>query len=345
MTFELSTWLGILFCVSQSAIFSGLNLAFFSITRLRLEVETADGNARAEKVLELRKDSNFLLTTILWGNVGINVLLTLLSDSVMTGVGAFLFSTLVITLLGEIIPQAYFSRHAVAMASRLAPLMRMYQFLLFPIAKPVAILLDKMLGEEGIQYFREKNLREVIKKHIEAIESDVDHLEGVGALNFLAIDDLFISQEGETVDPKSIMTTTFMDGRPVIPEIGRSPSDPFLNKVHASRKKWVILTDAMEMPRLVLDADGFLRTILLETEPVDLMAFCHRPIVIDDIRQPMGRVLSQLKVHAENPEDDVIDNDLILVWGNEKRVITGADILGRLLRGIVRREMAPPRRP
>jgi hypothetical protein len=31
--------------------------------------------------------------------------------------------------------------------------------------------------------------------------------------------------------------------------------------------------------------------------------------------------------------DDVIDHDLILLWADEKRVITGADILGRLLRG------------
>jgi hypothetical protein len=33
--------------------------------------------------------------------------------------------------------------------------------------------------------------------------------------------------------------------------------------------------------------------------------------------------------------DDVVDNDLILVWGEQKRIITGADLLGRLLRGIV----------
>ena len=32
--------------------------------------------------------------------------------------------------------------------------------------------------------------------------------------------------------------------------------------------------------------------------------------------------------------DDVIDLDLILVWGRQRRIITGADILGRLLRGI-----------
>ena len=74
-------WIGIIFCVSQSAMFSGLNLAFFSLSRLRLEVEVADGNKAALRVLKMRQDSNFLLTTILWGNVGINVLLTLLSGT------------------------------------------------------------------------------------------------------------------------------------------------------------------------------------------------------------------------------------------------------------------------
>ena len=55
-------------------------------------------------MLDLRKDSNLTLATVLWGNVTINVLLTLLSDSVLAGVGAFIFSTIIITLFGEIIP-------------------------------------------------------------------------------------------------------------------------------------------------------------------------------------------------------------------------------------------------
>lgn len=36
---SLLTWSGIFFCISQSAMFSGMNLALFSISRLRLEVE------------------------------------------------------------------------------------------------------------------------------------------------------------------------------------------------------------------------------------------------------------------------------------------------------------------
>jgi CBS domain containing-hemolysin-like protein len=64
-------------------MFSGLNLALFTVTRLKLEVEASVGNSKALKVLDLRKDSNFMLTTVLWGNVSVNVLLALLSDSVM----------------------------------------------------------------------------------------------------------------------------------------------------------------------------------------------------------------------------------------------------------------------
>ncbi len=80
-------------------------------------MEAANKNKTAIKVLSLREDSIFLLATILWGNVGINVLLTLLSNSVMAGISAFLFSTVVITFLGEIIPQTYFSKNALKMAS------------------------------------------------------------------------------------------------------------------------------------------------------------------------------------------------------------------------------------
>ena len=155
------------------------------------------------KVMKLRTDSNFLLTTILWGNVGINVLLTLLSNSVMAGLVAFTFSTVVITLLGEIVPQAYFSRHALAMASLLAPLLRVYQILLFVVAKPTAILLDKWLGSESIPYFQESDFRKMTQAAYERPGIRYRRqVEGRGALNFLAMDDVPIVQEGEPVhDP------------------------------------------------------------------------------------------------------------------------------------------------
>jgi len=53
-----------------------------------------------------------------------------------------------------------------------------------------------------------------------------------------------------------------------------------------------------------------------------------------DTQTRLGDVIGHLKVVPERPDDDVIDNDLILVWGSQRRIITGPDLLVRLLRGI-----------
>lgn len=85
----------------------------------------------------------------------------------------------------------------------------------------------------------------------------------------------------------------------------------------------------------MLDAHHFLRDSLFNAASVHPEIHWHRPIVVTNLRTPLGGVIGRMKVKAEHPEDDVIDDDIILVWGEQKRIITGADLLGRLLRGIV----------
>src|SRR6202167_6411178 len=215
-------WIGIVFCITQSAIFSGLNLAIFSISKLRLEVEATGGSRDAVELLALRQDSNFTLATVLWGNVTINVLLTLLSNSVLAGIGAFAFSTIVITLFGEIVPQAYFSRNALRMTSRLTPLLEVYQVGLFPLAKPTAVFLNWWLGPEGITLLRERDFRAFITKHIGAAGADVGQLEAIGASNFFDLDDVLAVDEGDTIDPRSVITLPIENERPLIPQFERS---------------------------------------------------------------------------------------------------------------------------
>ena len=338
---QVPIWIGIALCVSQSAMFSGLNLAIFSVSRLRLEVEAAGGNRDAAALLGLRRDSNLTLSTVLWGNVALNVLLTLLSDSVLAGVSAFVFSTVVITFFGEIIPQAYFSRHALSVAARLAPVLKVYRVILFPLARPSAALLDWWLGPESISFFRERDFRALIMRHVEAGGSEVGQLEATGALNFLDLDDIVVRDEGEPVDPLSVIELPALNGRPVLPPYARSPDDPFLRRLDASGKKWVIFTDGAGQPCLVLDAHHFLRDALFEKGPPKPEAYWHRPIVVSDMRTRLGDVIGRMKVTPEHPGDDVVDNDLILLWGpQQRRIITGADLLGRLLRGIAIRDGA-----
>ncbi len=333
---SLFIWLGILFCITQSAMFSGLNLAFFSLTRLRLEVEADEDPAGgASKVLALRQDSNFLLTTILWGNVGINVLLTLLSDSVLVGVASFAFSTVVITFFGEIIPQAYFSRNALRMASLLSPVLKFYQFILYPVAKPSAMFLDAWLGKESVHLFAEKYIKLLLKKHIIDSTSEIDKVEGTGAINFLQLDDITLAQEGETLDPKSIIKVSTDNGAVIFPDFEALSSDPFIQAINKSHKKWVVLINASDEPIIVLDADGFLRSMLLDQESTDIQDYCHLPIVYNDIDITLGASIEKLREDIHDHSDMPLKKDVVLIWTQDsKKIITGADLLGRLLKGI-----------
>lgn len=324
-------WLGIAFCVSQSAMFSGCNLAFYRLSRLRLEVESRH-DPRAGRVLALRQDSNYLLATILWGNVSINVLLALLANSVLAGVIAFFFSTFVITWLGEIMPQAYFSRHPLRTAALLAPVIRFYQRLLYPVARPTGRFLDWWLGREAIEYLHEPLLRDILKAHVRSPETDVSDVEGIGALNFLDIDDLSSTHEGELIAPESIVELPVDVDLPRFPDIEPRADDPFLKTINRSPHTWVVLVDADRQPLLALNAPDFTRAALFGEQPFDPYRHCHRPVVVRDHQTTLGDVIRRLK--ARPGSDDVIHQDVVLIWLDQPRIITGSDLLGRLLTGI-----------
>ena len=91
-----------------------------------------------------------------------------------------------------------------------------------------------------------------------------------------------------------------------------------------------------------LGADGLLRSALIGAKPCNPNDFCHKPILASQPDLTIGDFLRHLKRSALDPKDDIIDKDIILLWGKEKRIITGADILGRLLRGIVSQEIIKP---
>lgn len=339
-------WLGIVLCLSQSATLSGLNLAVFSVSRLRLETAAKSGEIDAARILRFRRDSNYTLASILWANVAVNVLLALLSESVLAGVLAFMFSTVVITMVGEILPQAYFSRNALRVASRLAPVLQFYRVLFWPLAKPVGALLDAWIGPEGINWLRERELREVLQHHAQSDETEVSRIEATGAINFLALDDLPVGAEGEPIDARSIIRLPYLQGRPVFPRFERSADDPFLRSLEESGKKWVAILDDSGTPQAVVDSHAFLRDALFGGVGFSPLDHVHRPLVVRDDCAPLGRVLTWLTVRPEREGDDVVDEDIILLWTREaQRIITGSDILGRLLRGITRLDAGAGLRP
>ena len=89
------------------------------------------------------------------------------------------------------------------------------------------MLLDRWLGKEGIHYYKERDLREILKLHMHHEDSEINAVEGKGALNFMALDDLTIDEEGELIDPDSIVVVPFANKTPIFPEFKSNPEDPF----------------------------------------------------------------------------------------------------------------------
>ncbi len=340
---DIYIWLGIIVCLSQSAMFSGLNLALFSLGRLRLEAETEKGNKEAAKILKLRKDSNLLLCTILWGNVSINVLLTLLTDNVLSGILGFALSTTFITFFGEIIPQAYFSRNALRVGAKLIPIIKMYKVILFPLAKPCAIILDGWIGPEGPSFFRERDIEIILEKHIKEEESEISANEGQGALNFLALDDRKIASEGTIVEPATILQFPTKMDVPDFPPLASPAGQTLLKSLETKPSMYRVIIDEHDTPLVVLDTTKFLARYAIHGDECDLYRFCYRPIVTEDVDATLDTVLGSFVVEADDQLDNVVDQDVVLYWTkDDKRILTGADIFGHLLRGIAKREPMDP---
>ena len=100
------------------------------------------------KILPLRRRGNYLLCTILLGNVTVNSALAILMGDLTSGLMGLLVSTAIITTFGEIIPQAVCSRYALKVGANTTWYIWTFMFLTFPVSFPLSAILDKVLGEE-----------------------------------------------------------------------------------------------------------------------------------------------------------------------------------------------------
>lgn len=176
--------------VLLSGCFSGLTLGFFSLNLSSLERKMKLGDKRAKRIYPIRKNGNLLLCTLLFGNVAVNSAMAIFLSNISTGLVAGLVSTGLIVVFGEIIPQAVFSRHALNLGYNTAWLVRLFIFIFYPIAAPMAWLLDKALGDEMATIWNKREIEEIIRHHEDAEESEIDEDEERILLGALAFSDV-----------------------------------------------------------------------------------------------------------------------------------------------------------
>nr|XP_032526212.1 metal transporter CNNM4-like isoform X1 [Danaus plexippus plexippus] len=168
----------ILVCLMFSALFSGLNLGLMSLDRTELKIISNTGTEQERKyaraIMPVRDHGNYLLCSILLGNVAVNSTFTILLDELTSGLFAVIFSTLAIVLLGEITPQAICSRHGLMVGAKSIVITKAVMALTAPLAFPVSKLLDYFLGEEIGSVYNRERLKELVKLQVTTDVNDLD---------------------------------------------------------------------------------------------------------------------------------------------------------------------------
>lgn len=173
--------------VAFSGLFSGLNLGLLSLSIDELERKKSLGNKEALAVYPVRKKGNLLLCTLLLSNVAVNAAISILLSDVASGLIAGIVSTALIVVFGEIIPQALVSRYALLIGAKIIWITKLFIFGLYPLAAPMAFLLDHILGDELPTVWSKAELQEIIKEHENSPHSELDRDEErivIGALSF-----------------------------------------------------------------------------------------------------------------------------------------------------------------
>lgn len=128
-----------------SAIASGSEVAFFSLTRADIEDFEARGDAASQRVLSLLDNTDRLLATILVANNLVNICLVIISAQIidillpdLTGISNFLIKTVVVTfillLFGEIMPKVFTQSNPVKMARIFSVPFKFFRWALYPLA-------------------------------------------------------------------------------------------------------------------------------------------------------------------------------------------------------------------
>jgi len=172
-----------------SAAFSGLNIGLMMARPDELARKADQGDEVAKKVYGYRKNGNFLIVCVLLSNVAVISILSLVLESVAGGIIAGVTTTLLVTAFGEILPQSLFSRKGYRLTRHFFWLLDIIFVLLWPIAKPVSILLDKYIGHELPAMYSHDEFKHMIQDHAEHESSAIDHDESriiAGALQFSA---------------------------------------------------------------------------------------------------------------------------------------------------------------
>ncbi|RME54168.1 HlyC/CorC family transporter [Candidatus Woesearchaeota archaeon] len=177
-----------------SAFFSGIEIAVFSSSNVKLKT-LAKKNKKAKELLNMKKDPKSLLTTILIGNNIVNIAAASIATVVIVeifGNRGIAISTGLMTFLvlvfGEITPKSYATHYPEKIALYSVPLLKFFSILFYPIAIIVNFLTQftnkksnqRHVTEEEIKVFVSEGVKNgEVEKEEEKMIKNVLHFNDI----------------------------------------------------------------------------------------------------------------------------------------------------------------------
>lgn len=213
-------------CLFLSSFFSSAETALFSISRVKALYIAKNGSRADRLILEMKKDSHTLLTTVLIGNNLVNICASAIATSVAigffhsNGVGiAIGIMTFLILVFGEIFPKSIATHNNIFVA-------RLVIFPLYWLSKiffPLIVLLNfipKILGKfEKSQGMTEDELItmvEVVEKVGEIKEEEKEYITNIFEFDDTRCSeimtpraDMFVYDVSDELDIEAILKTGF----------------------------------------------------------------------------------------------------------------------------------------
>ncbi|XXG83445.1 hypothetical protein AAC387_Pa10g1197 [Persea americana] len=158
-----------LFLVLFAGIMSGLTLGLMSLGIVDLEILQRSGTPTEKKqasaIIPVVKKQHQLLVTLLLCNACSMEALPICLDKILNPFISLVMSVTFVLAFGEVIPQAICTRYGLAVGANCVWLVRLLMILCFPIAYPIAKLLDYLLGHDESALFRRAQLKALVSIH------------------------------------------------------------------------------------------------------------------------------------------------------------------------------------
>jgi Mg2+/Co2+ transporter CorB len=282
----------ILCLICMSAFFSGSETALTAASRAKLKTLADKGSAGATSAMKVTEDNERMIGAILLGNNVVNILSASLATALLTrvlGDSGVAFATLGMTILvlifGEVLPKTLAITFPEAVATRVAPIIRVLILVFSPIVSVVRVLVRAMLRLVGVRAdpdgkilaLRDEIVGAIALGHSEgAVEKeDRDRLLGALHLSTRTVDEIMRHRRSiEMIDadltPDQIITRVLASPHTRLP-VFRGDEENILGVVHAK--------DLLrEVDRLMRTEAGTLGSV----KDLDIVKVAMKPYFIPD---------------------------------------------------------------